>query len=210
MAQSAGQTRPSGGLGLRHAIVLLVFVGLLVGSVFVSSYRWSFYLGGNFHVLPWWQGMGKLHTKNGDYLLLVWIAPETRDLRGGYTQTNLTGDAHICTPRGENIYLRLGGGMRKHLNVSTGGEAINLSMYGRSPMANMNGDYSPNLEFKGHWQNAKLVMDDQGTVAKAFRSDGTIYHAQDRNRIYTPELVPITLSSATFSEYKTACNAMSR
>ena len=129
---------------------------------------------------------------------------------GGYTQTNLTGDAHICTPRGENIYLRLGGGMRKHLNVSTDGEAITLSMHGRSPMANMNGDYSPQLEFKGRWQNRQLAMDDEGSIAKAFHPDGTIDHAQDRNRIYTPEVVPITLSSATFSEYKTACNAMSK
>ena len=74
----------------------------------------------------------------------------------------------------------------------------------------MKGDYGLHLEFKGHWQNAKLVMDDQGTVAKAFRSDGTIYHAQDRNRAYTPELVPITVTSASFSEYKAACNAMSK
>ena len=209
MAQSASQTRRSRGLGLGHAVVLVVFLGIIVSTVFISSYKWSFYLGGRFHVLPWWQGMGKLHAITGDYLLFVWIAPQTRDV-GGYTQTNLTGDAHLCTPRGENIYLSLGGGMRKHLNVSTDGEAINLYMDGRSPIANMNGDYSPHLEFKGHWQNAKLVMDDQGTVAKAFRSDGTIYHAQDRNRVYTPELVPITVTSASFSEYKAACNAMSK
>jgi hypothetical protein len=36
-------------------------------------------------VLPWWQGMGKLHAKTGDYLLFVWIAPQTRDVRG-YTR----------------------------------------------------------------------------------------------------------------------------
>jgi hypothetical protein len=202
-------TRHGGGLGLGHAVVLVVFLGIIVGAVFVSSYKWSFYLGGNFHVLPWWQGMGKLHTRTGDYLLFVWIAPQTRDVRAS-TQTNLTGDAHICTPRGENIYLRLGGGMRKHLNLSTDAEAINLDMSGRNPMANMNGDYSPHLEFKGHWQNPSLVMDDRGTISKAFRPDGTIYHARDRNPVNTPEVVPITLSSTTFSAYKAACNAMGK
>ena len=45
-----------------------------------------------------------------------------------YLETNLTGDAYVCTPRGENIRLRLGGGMRKHLNLSTDGEAIHFYM----------------------------------------------------------------------------------
>jgi hypothetical protein len=53
----------------------------------------------------------------------------TNSRRTRLYQTNLTGDAHLCTPRGENIYLSLGGGMRKHLNVSTDGEGS--SGYGR-------------------------------------------------------------------------------
>ena len=153
--------------------------------------------------------MGKLHTKNGDYLLLVWIAPQTRDVRA-YSETNLTGDGHLCTPRGENIYLYLSGGMRKHLNVSTDGEAIHLYMSGRSPIANLKADYGPGLEFKGRWQDTNLVMDDQGTIAKAFHPDGTVNHEPERNRVDNAELVPITLTAASFSEYKAACKAMSK
>ena len=83
-------------------------------------------------VLPWWQG--KAARKNWR-LPAVRVDRATNSRRTRLHQTNLTGDAHLCTPPGENIYLSLGGGM--NLNVSTDGEGINLYMDGRSPMANI-------------------------------------------------------------------------
>jgi len=70
-------------------------------------------------------------------------------------------------------------------------------------------DNSPSLEFKGH-QNLGLVLDNQSSIEKAFRPDGTIYHAQDRNRVYAPEVLPVTLRSSTFSKYRAACHAMGK
>src|ERR1041385_8409880 len=106
---------------------LLIFLLAGAGLVAITGVfaPWAFYMGGKFHALPYWQGWGKLHAPGGDYLIYVLIEPTPRGSRM-YLETNLTGSANVCTPRGEDISLRLGGGMRKHLNLSTDGEAIHL------------------------------------------------------------------------------------
>jgi hypothetical protein len=79
------------GLG---AILVIAMTGLF--------YPWAFYLGGRFHILPYWQGWGKLHAKSGDYVLFVQFEPTPRGSKM-YLETNLTGIAYVCTPRGENF-----------------------------------------------------------------------------------------------------------
>lgn len=207
MAASAVQKPARRGLGLGHAIVLLLLLGVVVGGVFVLSYTWAFYLGGTFHILPWWQAIGKAHAKGGDYIFYVWIAPQTRDVRA-YLETNLTGNARLCTPRGEDIGLTLGGGMRKHLGTSTDGEAISLYL-SRVTLTNSPED-EPNLQLKGHWRNPKLVMDDGGTIGKAFAPDGTVLRRAQTYGIHSSEVVPIVFSAGGFYEYKRACAAMRR
>ena len=78
-----------------------------------------------------------------------------------YLETNLTGNAFVCTPRGENIPLRLHGEMRKHLNLSTDGEAIHFSMSHVPWNAGFTGDRAPILSLRGHWRNPNLVMGDE-------------------------------------------------
>lgn len=90
-------------------------------------YPWAFYLGGKFHITPYWQGWGKLHAKSGEYVLFVRIQPTAHGSRM-YAHSNLRALAYLCTPRAEQLRLHLGGTMRPRINLSTDGEAIDLYM----------------------------------------------------------------------------------
>ncbi len=186
----------------------MLILGAGFGGFYFFAYRWAFYLGGNFHILPMWQGVGKAHTRSGDYVFYVLIYPETRDMKT-YLHTNLTGTANVCTPRGEDIFLVLGGGMGRHLNVSTNGEEIGLYVHRRSYSGVSLQAAPPRLEFQGHWRNPNLVVDDQGTIAKAFLPDGSVGPG-NRTHSNVPEVVPITFSAGSVSDYKAACKAVQK
>lgn len=208
-ALAGGRKGRTGCLGCFGQVgLILVVFGIVMLAVTAVFAPWAFYLGGSFHVLPWWQGWGKLHAKSGDYLMYVRIQPATGTKT--YLETNLGGEAYICTPRGEKIQLNLGGGMRKHLNVSTDGEAIGIYVYHRPWNYSFTNDERPNLKLRGHWRNPNLVMDDEGTITKAFQADGSIYRGKTPNRTATPEVVPVTFVPGSYSEFSTACKAAQR
>src|ERR1700730_16730420 len=128
--------------------VLLVLATIAYLAMIGVFAPWAFYLGGKFHITPYWQGWGKLHAKSGDYLLFVRIEPTSRGSKM-YLETNLSGTAYVCTPRGENIPLKLSGDMPKHLNLSTDGEPIHLGMHYGPWNAQFVTDHSPGLELRG-------------------------------------------------------------
>ena len=187
---------------------------LAVGAIFLLAstavfYPWAFYLGGKFHILPYWQGVGKLHAKSGDYVLFVRLEPTPRG-SGMYLETNLTGISYICTPRGESLRLSLGGGMRKYLSRSTDGEAIHLYMIYRPWNFQFISDRRPHLSFRGHWHNPDLVMDDDGSIGRAFQPDGTVYRGNDPNRPYRQDVLPVTFTPGSYSDFEAACGATKR
>jgi hypothetical protein len=191
-----------GGIVLALSCVLILAVtGLL--------FPWAFYLGGDFHILPYWHGWGTAHAKSGDYLLYVQIQPSTRGSGRGLS-TNLGGTSYVCTPRGEKIYLKLGGSMPRHLNLSTDGEAISLYMHYWPWNANFINDDSPRLELRGRWRNPNLVMDDHSSIARAFKLDGTVYHDKGANRPYLSEIVPVTIVPGSYSDFSAACEKLHR
>ena len=155
-------------------------------------------------------GLGKLHANSGDYVLLVQMEPSPRGSRV-YLSSDLRGLAYLCTPRGERIRLHLGGAMRAHLNLSTDGEAINLYVnYWPLWYGQFIADRRPSLDFRGHWQNPNLVMDDHGSISNAFQPDGSVYDGHDRNRPYSTEIVPITLVEGSYSQFNAACATVHR
>ena len=189
-------------------MLVLVASGILLTAMTGLFYPWAFYLGGKFHIMPFWQGWGRMHSKGGDYLVWVQFEPTPRGSKM-YLETNLTGRAFVCTPRGERLPMHLGGGMRKHLNLSTDGEAIHLYMdYWPLGFGGFVTDHRPSLQFRGHWQNPNLLMDDHGSVANAFEPDGTVYRGHSPNRPYSTEAVPITFMQGSSSEFDQACAAM--
>ncbi len=213
VAQSLPRAKPRRGcLGCLGQLLWQSAVVLVLGMILVLAmtglfYPWAFYLGGKFHIIPYWQGWGKLHAKSGDYVLFVRFEPTPRGSRV-IPHSNLRGIGYLCTPRGEQFRLHLGGSMRPHLNLSTDGEAINLYMddwpalYGQ-----FIADRRPSLEVRGHWKNPDLVMDDHGSIFRAFLPDGSVYHGHDPGRPYMGEVVPITLVKGSYSEFEAACAA---
>jgi hypothetical protein len=198
--------RGTGGWG-RLLLIVLILGGAVI-AIFATSYRWAFYLGGTFHIIPWWQGVGQAHTKSGDYILYLRVEPETLGLKT-HLSTNLTGMGQICSPKGEDIVLTLGGGMRRNLNVSTDGEKISLYVH-RLNVPRRPTNNPPELKFAGQWQNPKLVMDDQGTIAQAFGADGSVLSGKERHHSHATEAIPITFSPGSIRDYKNACAAMRR
>jgi hypothetical protein len=209
LSQSSPRKRRKGCLGCLGQSVLV----LVLGAVFLTAltglfYPWAFYLGGKFHIVPMWQGWGRLHGKAGDYLVWVQFEPTPRGSKM-YLESNLTGNAYLCTPRGERFPMHLGGGMPKHLNLSTDGEPIHLYMnYWPLWYGGFINDRRPSLEFRGKWQNPKIVMDDHGSIANAFEPDGTVYRGHSPNHPYSTEGIPITFMEGPRSEFDDACTAM--
>ena len=215
-AQFLPPTKPRRGcLGCVGQLVWQLAVVLVLGSILVIAltgvfYPWAFYLGGKFHIIPYWQGGGKLHAKSGDYVLFVRFEPTPRGSRI-LPASNLRGVGYLCTPRGERFYMHLGGSMRAHLNPSTDGETIHLYMdnwpgfYGPF-MA----EHRPSIQLRGHWQNPTLLMDDTGSIFRAFLPDGTVYLGQDPNHPYNGEIVPVMLVNGPYSEFESACVAARR
>ena len=191
---------------LWQCAIVLILAGILLIALTGLFYPWAFYLGGTFHILPYWHGWGRAHTPNGDYLLWLQFQPTQRGSKM-YLETNLTGNAYVCTPRAENIRLNLGGGMRKHLNLSTDGEPIHFYMFYWPWNAQFVTERRPRLELRGNWRNPNLVMDDNGSINRAFQPDGTVYRGHDPNRPYATNPVSITLSSGSYSDFAKACAA---
>lgn len=201
VARKAGR----GCLGCLWQVGIVFVLGIILVVAIIGLFNpWAFYMGGKFHITPYWQGWGTAHAKSGDYLLYVRIEPSMRSSRM-YLSTSLTGVSYVCTPRGQKIRLNLGGGMRRHLNLSTDGEAINLYMYYWPWNANFRSDNNPRLELRGHWRNPNLVMDDHSSIGRAFQPDGTVYHGNGANRPYITEIVPITLVPGPYSDFSSAC-----
>src|SRR5215467_3134619 len=102
-------------LGLGLAGLLIVFA---INAVFNP---WSYYMGGRFHPIPFWQGWGKLHSAAGrDYVLYVWLEPGYHSVLSGPNMgvARIEGGGTICTPQGESYSVRLSGNMEKHMGAS--------------------------------------------------------------------------------------------
>jgi hypothetical protein len=168
---------------------------------------WGFYLGGQFHILPYWQGYGTLQAGSGKYFVYVRFEPTSS---GGRTlpASWVKGAAYLCSPRGETFPMHLGGSMRRGIGKDTDGEKISLYMY-YWPVAfgNFTSDHRPSIELRGQWENPNLVMDDHGSIHRAFNSDGTVDRSHNSSKPYDGEVVPVTLTPGSYSDFEAACKA---
>src|SRR5574337_1587198 len=64
---------------------------LLILAVFAP---WGYFLGGSFHLIPMWQGWGKLHAKSGDFVLLVYMYPSSPGRVLGYPSVTGRSEEH--------------------------------------------------------------------------------------------------------------------
>jgi hypothetical protein len=195
----------SGGLKQLFPILALFVVAVVVlPAIFMP---WAFFMGGSFHIIPTWQGWGKMHsnTAGGDYVIRISIYPKTAR-HVGYT--HVKGTAWLCTPRGEKFYLNLSGDFQKDLRLNTDGKTASFYMYNQGIKSLGTGQHRPNLELQGKWKNPDLVLDDHGSIARNFASDGSLYPPKSPARPNLAEVLPVTLHEGSNSEFEAACKAV--
>ena len=147
------------GISTRGALVRLLIFLALAGVFFLALDAvftpWAFFMGGHFHVNPKWTGWGRMHSNiAGDYVIYMSIKPY---FGSGRSLTDITGRGALCTRRGDNYTLDIGGSFQAHSGIDLQGKtaviyAHNYSRYGSQ--------YSPSLEFRGKWNNPDLVLDE--------------------------------------------------
>src|SRR5262249_9613307 len=165
---------------------------------------WAFYMGGRFHPIPMWQGVGRIHSNSGggDYALWVWFWPDSGRLRG---LVYVKGNALLCTPRGEKFNLTLGGTFDKPTGVDLNGQRAGFYMHNQSVVRRTLGkNLRPELELRGKWSNPDLLLDDYGSIARNFGPDGKLYESV-AGRPYMGEVSPVTLHEGGKSDFEAAC-----
>lgn len=191
--------------GAKQWIVLL-FILILVGAIYVGMYPWAFFMGGNFHPLGYWTGWGRMHSKTaGDYFLYVTFSPVTYG-HEMFPAWDVKGTGNLCTPKGERFSLRVGGSMPRKFYVNSMGQPISLWAENWRATLPVGAVKKPSFRFWGHWGEGEIVGDDHKTLSNAFLPDGTL--RPDGSRIAPAEIedVQITLREGSYSEWKAACS----
>jgi hypothetical protein len=190
--------------------VVQVLATLVLGVVAIMGIMavftpWGFYMGGHFHIYPQWTGWGKMHSKiAGDYVLYVSISPTTGG-RGAYRAVpHVKGQGFICTPRGQTYSLRVGGDFGKTSGTDLQGKTAYLYANNYSVFSSST---APSLEFHGKWNNPDLVLDDHGSLNRAFDPGGTLA-ANQHMRPYMQEVAPLTLHEGSRADFDAACAAI--
>lgn len=206
--QFAGVRRgPMGCLGCLPRLVLgLAFGCLLVLAITAVFAPWGFYMGGKFHIIPYWQGWGTLQTKHGKYVVFVRFEPTPSGSKL-MPHPSVKGSGYLCSPRGEIFRMNLGGGMRRGISTNLDGESIGLYMYyWPAFFGNFAASHRPSIEFRGQWKNPNIVMDDHGSIFRAFNADGAVDQGHS-NKPYPGDITPVTLVPGSYSDFKAACQA---
>lgn len=223
----------------RHPWLRLLVVLVIVGAVMLGGTAlfqpWAFYMGGRFHLLPYWQGWGRLHSNSagGDYAVYVYFYPQSRRYSG---LRSVTGSAMLCTPRGEKFSLNLGGDFGQTGNGAPGGRGVrtpgqnsasgsgfhlpgalgrdlngksaSFFMYNRTARHILSGGNTrPDLELRGRWSNPDLLLDDHGSIARNFDHNAILF-PDGKNRPYLGEVSTITVHEGSTSDFEAACAAV--
>jgi hypothetical protein len=190
---------------------ILIFGALAVLAIDALFNPWSFYMGGRFHPIPLWRGWGKMHSASGrDYVLYVWFEPyhySGRRVAISSAGPGVVGWGTLCTPRGESYNLHVSGGMERHMGSSTDGKHMSIYLNRRPWYFGFVGlwDERPQLEFHGVWHNPDLVLDDRGSLDRAFNADGTLHSGPGPARTPGERGAQLTLHEGSKSEFEAAC-----
>jgi len=194
--------RKSGPGCVVQALGALVLGVVVLAGVMAIVAPWGFYMGGHFHIIPQWTGWGEMHSKTaGDYALLVTFSPKTGK---GLGLTHVSGNGWLCTPRGEKFRLRLGGDFENPHGTDLQGKTAHLYMNNYSAFS---GSTAPSLDFRGRWNNPDLVLNDGGSLNRAFDPGGALV-TNRHMRPYQQEVAPLTLHESGNAGFDAACAAI--
>jgi len=160
------------GIGCLSALLILLLVGplaiVLIDLVFEP---WIYFVGDRTRWLPIWTGVGVAQSPLGQYKIRVWFSPRPSGSRL-LPAAAVLGAAYVCTPTGMKYALRLTGTASGRIWRSMSGHRIDL-LADRGPFRNpVSADLRPRLVFTGQWSGADLIMNDEGSIARAFLPDG--------------------------------------
>jgi len=191
----------SGCLGnLMRLVAVLVVLGIGYLALIAAFAPWAYYLGGTFHLLPYWQGWGTMRSKTGgEYAVYIRMqAGSPTRLGSAY----LSGDGYVCTPRHERIRLKMNALMGRHLSRNTEGEAITVHMYNRPLSGIVNPTSRLTIDLHGRWSGNSLVMTDGGSIYREFLPDGSV----NRGRLPAArDTIPVTINGGPMSAFDAAC-----
>jgi hypothetical protein len=184
---------------LRLLLFFALGFALIIGMNTVFT-PWAFFMGGHFHINPKWTGWGRMHSNiAGDYVIYLSISPY---FGRGRSLTDITGKGAICTQRGDNYPLSVAGSFQSHPGIDLQGKTAVIYAHNYSKS-----HYDPSLEFRGKWNNPDLVLDDQGSLSRAF-DPGGVLAKKTHTRPDRQEVVPLTLHEGGRSDFDAACAAL--
>ena len=203
---SSPQARRSGCLGCLPRLLLTLVLGCVVIIAITAIFApWGFFLGGKFHIIPYWQGWGVIHARSGKYAVFVRFQPAPSGSKV-LPHPTVRGTGYLCSPRGEIFKMKLSGGMRRGIGADTNGEKISLGMDYWPTFGGFMTHHNPSVGIEGKWQNPNIVGDDHGSIFRAFNPDGTVA-GPDPHRPYPGDITPVTLVPGSYSDFETACKA---
>jgi hypothetical protein len=188
--------------------LFIVAIGIALIFVINAAFTpWGFFMGGRFHLLPRWQGWGRMHsnTAGGDYVLYLSISPKTGR---GLGLSNVAGNGLLCTPRGEKFSLSMSGDFDKSIGIDTDGKIASFYLYSRSQANRVSAKARPGLELRGRWVNPDLMLDDHGSIANNFESDARLFPSNLPGHPAMGEVVAVTLHEGRKNEFEDACAAV--
>jgi hypothetical protein len=201
------KARRGGCLGcLTQSALALLFGGALMYGLVALLAPWNFYFGGHFHLVPGWTGRGWIHSarSGGDFYLWVHFEPTTP----GYRKSPIQGTAFLCTPRGEKFRLHFGGDMPRTHNTDLRGVPIHLYLYNWPLLAQFVHDRRPAFDLYGTFGDSHLIVEDRGSLSRAFRPDGNLVGPGDRDWPWKQESTHVTLNEEkSFWAFSPACPA---
>lgn len=196
--------RPGRNLLLKLAALAVLAFGLPFALYAVFA-PWAFFMGGHFHLNPKWAGWGRMHSKtSGDYAIYITISPS---FGRGHSYTDITGKGALCTQRGDFYRLSMAGSFEEGSGADLQGRTATIYPHNYNPKHTGHND--PSLEFRGKWNNPDLLLDDQGSIDRAFDSDGSLAKT---NQVHSDkqERVLLTLHEGSRSDFDTACAALQK
>lgn len=191
--------------GKKPGLVIL-FVLILAGVVYVGKCPWAFFMGGHFHPLGYWAGWGRMHSKTaGDFFLYVEISPQPRLMERIIPHTFVKGNARLCTPNGDRYFLKLSGAMPPHIYFSTAGKPIRLDLQNWRDVLIVGQERRPSFSLWGRWGRGEVVAEDRKTLSKAFLPNGSLRPAGSQIPAAELEDIQLTLHEGAYSQWEAAC-----
>jgi hypothetical protein len=189
---------------LKVAALAVVAFGLpfVLDAIFTP---WTYFMGGHFHINRKWTGWGRMHSNtSGDYVIYMTISSW---FGRGHSLTDIAGNGALCTQRGDNYRLSMAGSFQEGWGTDLQGRTATIYPHNYNPK--LTGHNDPSLEFRGKWNNPDLVLDDQGTINRAFDPGGALVK-NPHMRPNAQEVVPLTLHEGSRSDFDAACAAIKR